>query len=66
MKNESNFFPRPGEGSGTSESPGSLGIRNDFVTRAMLASIAYFVYDLWAMFKVFTKKKRDLYCELSN
>ena len=36
-----------------------LGVKNDLVTRAMLASIAYFIYDLWAMFHVFTLKSRD-------
>ena len=38
-----------------------LGVRNDGVTRVMLASIAYFLYDLWAMFHVFTLKSRDHY-----
>jgi len=36
-----------------------LGIREDLVTRAMLASIAYFIYDLWAMFTVHTMREKE-------
>jgi hypothetical protein len=47
-------------GIGANANDDYLGIRNDFVTRAMLASTAYFIYDLWAMFRVHSLKRRDL------
>ena len=51
-----NFFQFPPVDGAKPGTEAALGLRNDFVTRAMLASIGYFIYDLWAMFKVHSLK----------
>ena len=56
---ESETSSEPNDAVPEKSATGELGVREDLVTRAMLASIAYFIYDLWAMFTVHTMRDKE-------